>query len=98
MSARGKDNVWSIDNETDKARNGRTRKKKRERRVRKRSEKSGMVMVSGSVLMEVETVLQTQVCFCVSFCCVIACFYDCCLDACFIIYFVFFCLYARIGE
>ncbi|KAK1364611.1 Leukocyte receptor cluster member like [Heracleum sosnowskyi] len=64
LKARGKDNVWSVDIETDKERDGRSRKKKRERRVRKvgkRSEKSGgRVMVSGSVLMEVETVLQTQ--------------------------------------
>lgn len=70
MKAKGKDNVWSVDNETDKARDGRSRKKKRERRVRKlgkRSDKSGRVMVSGSVLMEVETVLQTQVAFRVSF-------------------------------
>lgn len=55
--------MWSVDNETEKAREGMSRKKKRERRVRKvgkRSEKSGGVMVSGSVLMEVETVLQTQ--------------------------------------
>ncbi|KAL8119336.1 uncharacterized protein LOC141724227 [Apium graveolens] len=63
LNAKGKDNVWSVDNEPEKARDGRSRKKKRERRVRKagkRSEKSGRVMVSGSVLMEVETVLQTQ--------------------------------------
>lgn len=68
--------MWSVDNETDKARDGRSRKKKRERKVRKvgkRSENTGRVMVSGSVLMEVETVLQTQVAFRVSFRCFIFC-------------------------
>ncbi|WOH09299.1 hypothetical protein DCAR_0728755 [Daucus carota subsp. sativus] len=63
LNARGKDNVWSVDIDTDKGRDGRIRKKKRERRVRKVAKKSGgsgKVMVSGSVLMEVETVLQTQ--------------------------------------
>lgn len=80
--------MWSIDNETEKAKDGRSRKKKRERRVRKvgkRSEKSGRVMVSGSVLMEVETVLQTQVAFRVSF----RCFYLFVIVHYYVLYLIF---------
>ncbi|KAJ7961920.1 Calycin-like [Quillaja saponaria] len=61
-----KDNVWSIDNELAKAspekgkgRADRRRPKGRKMVKRKRS-KGGQVMVSGAMLMEVETVLQTQ--------------------------------------
>lgn len=68
MKARGKDNVWSVDNEMAKAaekerERGERRKKKgkRVKSVRKRGKGGDMVMVSGSMLMEIETVLQIQV-------------------------------------
>lgn len=68
VKARGKDNVWSVDNEMAKAaekerERGERRKKKgkRVKSVRKRGKGGDMVMVSGSMLMEIETVLQTQV-------------------------------------
>ncbi|XP_058221735.1 uncharacterized protein LOC131331820 [Rhododendron vialii] len=67
VKARGKDNVWSVDNEMAKAaekerERGERRKKKgkRVKSVRKRGKGGDMVMVSGSMLMEIETVLQTQ--------------------------------------
>ncbi|THG03176.1 hypothetical protein TEA_016083 [Camellia sinensis var. sinensis] len=57
---RGKDNLWSVDNAMAEERTGPTRKRgKKLRSVRKRS-KGDKVMVSGAMLMEVETVLQTQ--------------------------------------
>ncbi|GMP42586.1 hypothetical protein CsSME_00012279 [Camellia sinensis var. sinensis] len=57
---RGKDNVWSVDNAMAEERTGPSRKRgKKVRSVRKRS-KGDKVMVSGAMLMEVETVLQTQ--------------------------------------
>ncbi|KAA8515835.1 hypothetical protein F0562_018554 [Nyssa sinensis] len=67
VKIKGKDNVWSIDNEMTKAnavvkKDKESRGRKRGRRVknvRKRS-KSDRVMISRAMLMEVETVLQTQ--------------------------------------
>jgi len=67
VKAKGKDNVWSVDNEMAKAAEEKEREKRRSRRkkgrgrrVKKFGEES-TVMVSGAMLMEVETVLQTQV-------------------------------------
>uniref|UniRef100_A0A7N0UPK5 Uncharacterized protein n=1 Tax=Kalanchoe fedtschenkoi TaxID=63787 RepID=A0A7N0UPK5_KALFE len=63
---KGKENVWSVDNEMAKAEKeaGRGKRKgkrggKRVKTVRKRSS-DGRVVVSGSMLVEIETVLQTQ--------------------------------------
>lgn len=64
VGAKGKDNVWSIDNEVVKTEKekGRTRRRKRGgKRVRNVIKRGDRVLVSGSMLMEVETVLQTQV-------------------------------------
>lgn len=67
MKAKGKDNVWSIDNEIVKAveekerdRRRSRRKKGRGKRVNKFGGKDSTVMVSGAMLMELETVLETQ--------------------------------------
>ncbi|XP_030513829.1 uncharacterized protein LOC115727703 isoform X2 [Rhodamnia argentea] len=67
VSVRGKkDNVWSIDNDVARAASEKERtrpraSRKRGRRVvRGKRERDGKVMVSGAMLMEVETVLQTQ--------------------------------------
>lgn len=63
VQAKGKDNVWSIDNDmAEIEEKGRTRgrRKRRGKRVRSANRKGERVMVSGSMLMEVETVLQTQ--------------------------------------
>lgn len=49
----------AAENEKERA----NRRKPKGRRVAKRRSKGGRVMVSGAMLMEVETVLQTQVCF-----------------------------------
>ena len=55
-----KENVWSVDNElAKKEKKGRGRSKKVVKR--NKSKKSGRVVVTGAMLMEVETVLQTQV-------------------------------------
>ncbi|XP_047335186.1 uncharacterized protein LOC124938731 [Impatiens glandulifera] len=62
VNAKGKDNVWSVDNDIANSENGNVvqrRRGKRGKKVRKRS-KSDKVMVSGAMLIEVETVLQTQ--------------------------------------
>lgn len=63
-----KENVWSIDNdmaeaekEKDKGNTKQRRRKKGKKVVKGRKNKIGRVLVSGSMLMEVETVLQTQV-------------------------------------
>lgn len=54
-----KENVWSVDNElAKKEKKGRGRSKKVVKR--NKSKKSGRVVVTGAMLMEVETVLQTQ--------------------------------------
>ncbi|WOK98701.1 hypothetical protein Cni_G07413 [Canna indica] len=65
--ARKKENVWSIDNDLAAAKastEDKTRKyrRKRGRRVRSTARRgpSDRVLVSGSMLMEIETVLQTQ--------------------------------------
>lgn len=85
VSVRGKkDNVWSIDNDVARAASEKERSRprasrKRGRRVvRGKRGRDGKVMVSAAMLMEVETVLQTQVwfvslpscidCFCVCVC------------------------------
>ncbi|XP_042029419.1 uncharacterized protein LOC121776310 [Salvia splendens] len=63
VAAKGKDNVWSIDNEMAKIDKdkGRTRRRKRGgKRVKNVYKKGDGVLVSGSMLMEVETILQTQ--------------------------------------
>ncbi|XP_057764116.1 uncharacterized protein LOC130985259 isoform X2 [Salvia miltiorrhiza] len=63
VGAKGKDNVWSIDNEMSKAEKekGRTRRRKRGgKRVRNVYQKGDRVLVSSSMLMEVETILQMQ--------------------------------------
>ncbi|KAI9094515.1 hypothetical protein K1719_026635 [Acacia pycnantha] len=61
-----KDNVWSVDNdvanaaaEKEKARTSR-RKQEGRKMVRRKRVRGGRVLVSGAMLMEVETVLQTQ--------------------------------------
>ncbi|XP_052192467.1 uncharacterized protein LOC127801401 isoform X2 [Diospyros lotus] len=62
VTARGKDNVWSADNDMAKAAKERAaaaRRRKRGKSLRKWS-KSDKVMLSGAMLVEVETVLQTQ--------------------------------------
>ncbi|KAI4356616.1 hypothetical protein L6164_000625 [Bauhinia variegata] len=57
-----KDNVWSVDNELAKsaAEKEKRKKLKRRRMVKKKRGKGGRVLVSGAMLTEVETVLQTQ--------------------------------------
>lgn len=62
-----KENVWSIDNDMAKSVSDTGKEKKKlgrrqgRRVVREKRNKGGKVMVSGAMLMEVETVLQTQV-------------------------------------
>uniref|UniRef100_A0A2P2IHI0 Uncharacterized protein LOC105120731 n=1 Tax=Rhizophora mucronata TaxID=61149 RepID=A0A2P2IHI0_RHIMU len=69
LKAKGKnDNVWSVDNDMAKAtaerENERERARQRRRRGRKmgrgKRNKAGRIIISGAMLMEVETVLQTQ--------------------------------------
>ncbi|KAL6569284.1 hypothetical protein OROMI_013798 [Orobanche minor] len=66
VRAKGTENVWSIDNEMakhidkEKERMTRRKKKKGVKRVKNGNRKGDRVMVSGSMLMEVETVLQAQ--------------------------------------
>ncbi|XP_065859125.1 uncharacterized protein [Euphorbia lathyris] len=59
-----KENVWSIDNDMEKSASEKAKKNQRRRKgkrvVREKRNKGGRVMVSGAMLMEVETVLQTQ--------------------------------------
>lgn len=67
VGAKGKENVWSVDNEMarvekDKERT-RRRKKRGGKRVKNVIRRGDRVLVSGSMLMEVETVLQAQVKF-----------------------------------
>lgn len=65
---KGKDNVWSIDNEMANAekekmaRKKKKRSRKEMRMIRKISPKSGYgrIMISSAMLIEIETVLQTQ--------------------------------------
>lgn len=63
--AKGKENVWSVDNEMAEMEKKREKQKRRSRgRVRGRGKSSrgdsDRVMVSGSMLMEIETILQIQ--------------------------------------
>ncbi|XP_020547147.1 uncharacterized protein LOC105179895 [Sesamum indicum] len=64
VRAKGKENVWSIDNEMVKIEKEKERMRRRKKRGGKRvtnvNRKGDGVLVSGSMLMEVETVLQTQ--------------------------------------
>lgn len=65
VGAKGKENVWSIDNEVAKAEKEKNRTRRRRKRggkrVRNVNKRGDRVLVSGSMLMEVETVLQMQV-------------------------------------
>lgn len=70
MKVKGKENVWSIDNEMtktekerDKPRRGRRKRGGKRMRNVTRKSKGDRVMISSAMLMEVETVLQTQVNF-----------------------------------
>lgn len=62
-----KENVWSIDNELAKVASekgkGRGMKRRGRKMVKRKMPKGGRVIVSGAMLVEVETVLQTQVPF-----------------------------------
>jgi hypothetical protein len=61
-----KENVWSVDNDLAKASSSQKEKKERGRKKmvkRNKGKKGGRVIVTGAMLMEVETVLQTQVTF-----------------------------------
>ncbi|XP_057981385.1 uncharacterized protein LOC131166817 [Malania oleifera] len=63
VKVKGKDNVWSVDNDLAKAEKEREgRRKRRRKRVKKVGKRrvGGSILVSGPMLMEVETVLQTQ--------------------------------------
>jgi hypothetical protein len=69
-SPRGKDNVWSVDNDRAAKEAVRGTKHRRRRRPsgrrlpppkRKGKDAGSRVLVSGAMLVEVETVLQTQV-------------------------------------
>lgn len=63
VEVRGKqENVWSVDNEVAKAKQKESRTRRRgRRRGAKAKGKTGQVLVSPAMLMEIETVLQTQV-------------------------------------
>lgn len=67
VGAKGKENVWSIDNEMARVEKEKERPRRRKKRGGKRVKnvirKGDRVLVSGSMLMEVETVLQAQVNF-----------------------------------
>lgn len=66
MKVKEKENVWSVDNELAKAEEAAAESKQRRKigrrlkNLRKRGRKSDMI-VSAAMLMEIETVLQTQV-------------------------------------
>ncbi|XP_047155329.1 uncharacterized protein LOC124826540 [Vigna umbellata] len=55
-----KENVWSIDNELAKVASSQKEKRRKRRVVKRKGDKSGRIIVSGAMLVEVETVLQTQ--------------------------------------
>ncbi|CAN6486739.1 unnamed protein product [Victoria cruziana] len=62
LKLKGKDNVWSVDNELaerESKKNADPQRRRRVKRFRKKGRNS-RVVVSDSMLMEVETVLQTQ--------------------------------------
>lgn len=68
VKVKEKDNVWSVDNKVAKAlemaeKEKLSRRRRRGRRVKNvgKTNSSSRVMVSGAMLMEVETILQTQV-------------------------------------
>nr|DAD18359.1 TPA_asm: hypothetical protein HUJ06_019822 [Nelumbo nucifera] len=69
VKTKEKENVWSVDNELAKkeamVEKEKFNRRRRGRKVRNivKKDKNSRVMVSGAMLMEVETVLQTQV-FC----------------------------------
>jgi len=58
-----KENVWSIDNDLAKMASSQKDKRRKRRVVKRNGEKGGRIIVSGAMLVEVETVLQTQVPF-----------------------------------
>ena len=62
-----KENVWSVDNERAKVaaerEKGRGRRHRGRRMVKRKRHKGGRVIVTGAMLVEAETVLQTQVRF-----------------------------------
>lgn len=65
VEAKGKDNVWSVDNKVAEEKERESQRRRRRRKGRssnrvKKIAKGSNVMVSGAMLMEVETVLQTQ--------------------------------------
>eukprot|EP00262_Sarcandra_glabra_P005181 TRINITY_DN1652_c0_g1_i1.p1 TRINITY_DN1652_c0_g1~~TRINITY_DN1652_c0_g1_i1.p1 ORF type:complete len:508 (+),score=79.57 TRINITY_DN1652_c0_g1_i1:146-1669(+) len=67
VKVKGKDNVWSVDNELAKAvvDDNLSRRRRRRRRVKnvgrkRKNNESSRVIVSAAMLMEIETVLQTQ--------------------------------------
>ncbi|XP_049401384.1 uncharacterized protein LOC125865220 [Solanum stenotomum] len=67
VNGKGKENVWSIDNEMaktekerDKPRRGRRKRGGKRMRNVTRKSKGDRIMISSAMLMEVETVLQTQ--------------------------------------
>ncbi|KAM7472030.1 hypothetical protein LguiA_010213 [Lonicera macranthoides] len=60
VKVKGKENVWSVDNEVAESDRERLGKKRGKKRVKKKKSQGGRVLVSGPMLMEVETVLQTQ--------------------------------------
>lgn len=67
VEVRGKkENVWTADNEIAKSKQkelamSKTRRRGRRRRVPKAKGKTGQLLVSPAMLMEIETLLQTQV-------------------------------------
>lgn len=63
VKMKGKENVWSVDNEVANSDRERVGKKRGKKRVKKKRSQGDRVLVSGPMLMEVETVLQTQVLF-----------------------------------
>ena len=69
-----KDNVWSVDNELaqkDKTSKRRPKGRRMVRRKRTKAGGDGRVLVSSAMLVEVETVLQTQVIQTVEFFCLV---------------------------
>ncbi|KAL8500443.1 hypothetical protein ACS0TY_020152 [Phlomoides rotata] len=64
VGAKGKENVWSVDNEMARAEKEKDRTRRRKKRGGKRVKnvirRGDRVLISGSMLMEVETVLQAQ--------------------------------------
>lgn len=63
MKGNNKKNVWSIDNDLAKVDSSQKKKKGRGKKKMVEKNKGGSVVVTEAMLMEVETVLQTQVLF-----------------------------------